>query len=66
MSRVASFKQSDLTRALKAAKAAGLDVSGFKFDPKSGEIAVFAGARSNGALENDLDRELREFEKNHG
>lgn len=36
------FKQIDVTRAVKGAVAAGLAVGGFKIDPRTGEIVVFA------------------------
>ncbi len=43
--RAAPFRQSDIARALKAAKAAGLDVTGCKIAP-GGEIDMqFASAR---------------------
>lgn len=38
----APFKQIDVTRAVKGAVAAGLAVGGFKIDPRTGEIFVFA------------------------
>jgi hypothetical protein len=38
-----SFKQQDVTRALKAAVAAGLHVTGFKIDPQSGKIEAVTG-----------------------
>ena len=42
MSRAARFKQADATRALRAAQAAGLKVSGYKITP-CGEIVVMFG-----------------------
>ena len=44
MSRAPStFRQADLTKALKAAAAAGLHVVGYKVDPQSGKIEVVTG-----------------------
>lgn len=40
-----SFKQSDVTRAVKAVKAAGIDVSGVKVD-KQGNIVILTGTPS--------------------
>lgn len=40
--RAATFKQSDITRAVKAAKAAGLDVARIEVQP-DGTISVIAG-----------------------
>lgn len=42
MSRRASFKQADATRALRAAVAAGLKPTGYRVDP-SGAIEVMLG-----------------------
>ena len=38
------FKQKDIQRAIRAATAAGLQVSGVKIDPKTGVIEVVTGA----------------------
>lgn len=34
------FRQQDLTRALRAARAAGLEVSGYEIDSVSGKITI--------------------------
>lgn len=41
--RRASFKQSDATKALKAAVAAGLVPTGYRIEPDTGAIAVQFG-----------------------
>jgi hypothetical protein len=59
MSRApARFKQSDVTRALRAARAAGLEVSGYEVDPVSGRITITT-SNSDGAEQKpgtDLDK----------
>lgn len=60
MSRgAATFKQSDLTRALKAARDAGVTIARVEID-KAGKIVVIAGTPKNDddrGGENEWDRE---------
>ncbi len=55
MSRRATFKQADLTRALRAATAAGLKVSGYRIDPRTGAIDVQLGG-GDAPVGNTFDR----------
>jgi hypothetical protein len=66
MARATAFKQSDLTRALKGAAAAGVIVRRAEIDPKTGKIAIFTNSQLTDEADGDLDRELQEFEKNNG
>jgi hypothetical protein len=50
---MSKFRQSDLTRALKAAIAAGLQVAAVEIDP-SGKIVIMTGAKASSA--NALDK----------
>jgi hypothetical protein len=57
----ATFKQTDVTRALRAAAAAGLQVTGYKIDPQTGKIEVVTGKpegqdSGNGREGNEWDR----------
>jgi hypothetical protein len=56
----ARFKQSDVTRALRAAKAAGLAVSGYEVDPVTGKIIVktTGGEKPSGENDNEWDKLL--------
>lgn len=57
--RPATFKQSDLTRAIKGAAAAGLAVGGFKIDPRTGEIVVWCAGADHAPRVNEWDEVKR-------
>jgi hypothetical protein len=44
-----SFKQADVTKALKAAEKAGFGVSRCEIDPRTGKVVIIAGARDTRA-----------------
>jgi hypothetical protein len=52
---VSKFRQSDLTRALKAALAAGLEVAAVEIDP-TGKIVIMTGATELTVPKNALDK----------
>lgn len=56
-----TFRQRDLRLAIETARAAGLDVARFEID-RDGKIVVVTGKPP---VNNDLDRELAEFEASH-
>jgi hypothetical protein len=61
MARGTSLRQSAITRVLRAAKAAGMDVGRFEVDPETGKIVVFASdgsknERVNGEVEQWLEK----------
>lgn len=58
--RPPSFKQHDVTRAVKAAKAAGLTVTRVEIDPTTGRIVIGAGAAGETVPGNEVDRWLAE------
>jgi hypothetical protein len=59
MPRPAAFRQHDVTRVLRAARSAGLEVSGYEIDPATGRIVVNTSASPDQSNPNsDLDRWL--------
>jgi hypothetical protein len=56
---VSKFRQSDLTRALKAAISAGLQVESVEIDP-SGKIIIMTGAKEPASPANALDKWMTE------
>jgi hypothetical protein len=57
-----AFRQQDVTRAVKAVVAAGVGIARVEID-KEGKITIIAATAAE--PENDLDRELAEFEACH-
>jgi hypothetical protein len=61
-----TFRQSDITRAIRAARAAGVDVENVRIEiAKDGRLVIIAGA-AQPATWDKLDRELEEFRGRHG
>ena len=61
-----AFKQSDVTRALRGAAKAGMDVGRVEIAKDGRIIVVPSSMMSVVAPQNELDRELAEFEARHG
>jgi hypothetical protein len=59
-----TFRQQDVTRAIKATKAAGVDIAKIEI-AKDGTIRIIT-VEARPAAQDDLDRELAEFEARHG
>jgi hypothetical protein len=51
-----TFRQADLTRALKAARGAGITVRAVELDPQSGKIKITAVEPSGEEATTDLDK----------
>ena len=62
-----TFRQQDVTKAVKAVTAAGVHIARVEID-RSGKIVIVAGKSQEAApgSQDDLDRELAEFEARHG
>ncbi len=67
-SRAVPFRQRDVSRALRAARAAGVEIARVEIGTDGRIILVPSKPVENGpsATEDDLDRELAEFEAGHG
>jgi hypothetical protein len=53
--RPAAFRQIDLTRALRAAKAAGIDIARIEIDPDGRIVIIAAGGPATANAGNALD-----------
>jgi ssDNA-binding replication factor A large subunit len=60
----ATFRQGDVTRAIRAAVAASVDIARVEI-ARDGRIVIVTG-KAQPAVQDDLDRELEEFEARHG
>jgi hypothetical protein len=60
-----TFRQRDVTKAVKAVTAAGVGIARVEID-KAGKIVIVTGKPAVAGLQDDLDRELAEFEAHHG
>jgi hypothetical protein len=60
-----TFRQQDVTRAVKAVVAAGVDIARVEID-KSGKIVIVTVTATGVGPQGDLDLELQEWEARHG
>jgi hypothetical protein len=60
-----TFRQQDVTRAVKAVAAAGVHISRVEID-KTGKITIIAATRAGAGQQDDLDLELQDWEARHG
>jgi hypothetical protein len=59
-----TFRQQDVTRAIRATQAAGVDIARIEI-AKDGTIRIIT-SEVQPAAQDDLDRELTEFQARHG
>ena len=59
-----TFRQADVTKAVKAVRSAGVDIVRVELT-KDGSIVIVT-AEAQPAVQDDLDRELKEFNARHG
>ena len=59
-----TFRQADVTKAVKAVRSAGVDIVRVELT-KDGRIVIVT-AEAQPAVQDDLDRELEEFNARHG
>jgi hypothetical protein len=50
------YRQADITRALRAARAAGIDVASVEIDPATGKITITTHGTSGAEQITDLDK----------
>jgi hypothetical protein len=60
-----TFRQSDVTRAVRAVAKAGVEVGRYEI-AKDGRIIIVPRSAMQEVPQGDLDRELLEFEARHG
>jgi hypothetical protein len=60
-----TFRQQDVTRAVKAVTAAGVRIARVEID-NTGKITIIAATAAEAAQQSDLDLELKDWEARHG
>ena len=60
-----AFRQQDVTRAVRAVAAAGVDIARVEID-RFGKIVIVTGKSEAGSTQDELDRELEEWEARRG
>jgi hypothetical protein len=60
-----TFRQQDVTRAVKAVTAAGVRIARVEID-KTGKITIIVSTPAEAEQHDDLDVELRDWEARHG
>jgi hypothetical protein len=62
--RTSLFKQRDIARAVRGAKAAGINIGRVDVDPITEKISIVPTGQA--VNNSELDRELEEFDARHG